>query len=117
MKHGIMPERGENMRNFPVFTTENGVGSLVLKEIPYSGNAYIKIQSSLSVEAFINDCIDFCNMAGAVHIYACGDSFLERYPFHTAVWKMRKDVSALSQNDSSLFPVTESLKINLFRNS
>ncbi len=95
------------MRNFPVFTTENGVGSLVLKEIPYSGNAYIKIQSSLSAEAFLADCLDFCKMAGACHIYATGDLLLERYPFHTAIWKMQADVSTLPQCSASLFPVTE----------
>lgn len=107
MKHDIMPERGENMRDFPVFTTENGVGSLVLKEIPYSGNAYIKIQSSLSAEAFLTDCLDFCKMAGAVYIYACGDPVLERYPFHTAILKMQADTSMLPQCNASLFPVTE----------
>ena len=31
------------MRDFPFFTTEYGVSSLVLKEIPYRSEAYIRI--------------------------------------------------------------------------
>ena len=40
------------MRDFPLFTTENGIGSITLKEVPYKGIAYIKIQSSLTPELF-----------------------------------------------------------------
>ena len=60
------------MRDFPVFTTENGVGSLVLKEIPYRKVAYITIQDSLFPEAFLSECVDFCRAVGAERIYACG---------------------------------------------
>jgi hypothetical protein len=35
------------MRDIPMFTTEYGVASLVLKEIPYQAAAYITIQDSL----------------------------------------------------------------------
>ena len=38
------------MRNIPVFTTEFGVASLILKEIPYKGTAYVRLQSSLYPE-------------------------------------------------------------------
>lgn len=95
------------MRDFPVFSTENGVGSLVLKEIPYSGNAYITIQSSQVPEVFLSDCMEFCQMAGAKNIYAAGPGLSERYPLHTAIWKMRVSVGALPQWDVALFPVTE----------
>ena len=95
------------MRDFPVFSTENGVGSLVLKEIPYSGNAYLKIQSSQEPKAFIAECLEFCSMAGAKNVYASGSDFLEAYPFHTAIWKMRIYVDSLPQGQTMLFPVTE----------
>ena len=95
------------MRDFPVFSTENGVGSLVLKEIPYSGNAYIQIQSSQAPEAFIKDCLEFCRIAGAKHVYASGTDFLEKYPFHTAIWKMTVAVETLPQWETALFPVTD----------
>ena len=32
------------MKDIPVFTTDFGVASLILKEIPYRGEAYIRIQ-------------------------------------------------------------------------
>lgn len=95
------------MRDFPVFATENGIGSLVLKEIPYRAIAYIKIQDASRPEAFLEECVDFCRMAGAEHIYATGHSVLERYPLHTAIWKMRCHRESLPQTDASLFPVTE----------
>ena len=48
------------MRDLPMFTTENGVGSLVLKEIPYNGTAYITIHSSSFPTDFLKECADFC---------------------------------------------------------
>lgn len=95
------------MRDFPVFSTENGVGSLVFKEIPYSGNAYIKILDASEPKAFLDECIEFCRVAGAKHILASGHSVLESYPFHTAIWKMTAQRSSLPETDGALFPVTE----------
>ena len=40
------------MRDFPMFTTENGVGSLVLREIPYRGVAYVTIRDASAPIAF-----------------------------------------------------------------
>lgn len=95
------------MRDFPVFATENGVGSLILKEIPYRGIAYIRLQDASVPETFLEECADFCRMAGAEHIYAAGHSVLERYPLHTVIWKMRCYRESLPQTDAALFPVTE----------
>ena len=55
------------MRDFPVFTTENGVSSITLKEVPYKGVAYIKIQSSLQPESFLQECVDFCKIRSTSH--------------------------------------------------
>ena len=41
------------MKDFPVFTTEYGVASLILKEIPYQGTAYITLQDSLEPEKLL----------------------------------------------------------------
>ncbi len=95
------------MRDIPLFTTENGVASLALKEVPYKGIAYIKIQSSQYPEAFLIDCRDFCKMTGAEKIYATGHPILEQYALHTAIWQMRVLRAHLPQTDASLFPVTE----------
>jgi len=95
------------MRNIPVFSTENGVGSLTLKEIPNSGIAYIKIGASQEPAAFLQECTDFCKAVGAERIYASGHEFLEKYPFHTAVWRMSCQIDELPDTDAALFPVTE----------
>ena len=95
------------MRDFPIFTTENGVGSITLKEVTYKGIAYIKIQSSLQPEAFLQECTDFCKMAGAEKIYASGHEILEKYPLHTAIWQMSILRENLPKSNVALFPVTE----------
>ena len=38
--------RGEKMKDFPMFTTEFGIASLILREIPYRGEAFILIQDT-----------------------------------------------------------------------
>lgn len=95
------------MRDFPVFITENGVGSITLKEVTYKGIAYIKIQSSLQPEAFLQECVDFCKMTGAEKIYASGHEILENFPLHTSILQMSILCERLPESDAALFPVTE----------
>lgn len=95
------------MRDFPVFTTENGVGSITLKEVPYKGIAYIKIQSSQQPCEFLEECVDFCISAGADKIYAAGHAMLEEYPLHTTILQMSVLREFLPECDCALFPVTE----------
>ena len=95
------------MRNIPVFSTQNGVGSLILKEIPYSGIAYVRIQSTQVPDAFVAECLDFCKVAGAQHVYAAGHPDLQQYPLHTAVWKMSALRESLPDTDAALMPVTK----------
>lgn len=95
------------MRDFPVFSTTNGVVSLVLKEIPYKAEAYITIRSSTKLRALLEECVDFCRAAGAEQIYATGDAFLQEYPLHATIYKMRAQISSLPESDATLFPVTE----------
>ena len=95
------------MRDFPVFSTENGVGSLVLKEIPYNGAAYVTIHSSSFPTVFLQECVDFCKAVGADRIYATGHKCVETYPFHTSVLQMSAAMEAIADTDACLFPVTE----------
>ena len=95
------------MRDIPVFTTENGVASLVLKEIPYRQTAYVRIQDASDPDAFIEECGRFCRMAGAEKVYATGHLAFERYPLHTQVLQMSRMRDGLPDTDASLFPVTE----------
>ena len=95
------------MRDFPMFTTENGVGSLVLKEIPYCGAAYITIQSSSNPTDFLNECVEFCRVVGAEHIYACGHENLQKFTLYTTVIQMSAPWEMIPETDACLFPVTE----------
>ena len=95
------------MRDMPVFTTEYGVASLVLKEIPYKETAYILIRDSLEPEKLIEECAAFCRAVGAEHIFATGHEALEKYPLHTSVLEMRGTAWVDAEKLQSLFPVTE----------
>lgn len=95
------------MRDIPVFTTENGAGSLVLKEIPYKAIAYVKVHSTQSPSAFVADCITFCRAVGAEEIYASGHESLESYPFHTSILEMHGSIDSFPETDAAIFPVTE----------
>ena len=95
------------MRDFPMFTTENGVGSLVLKEIPYSGIAYITIRDASDPDAFLQECCGFCKAVGAQRILASGHKILESYPLHTCVIRMSASMDIFPETDACLFPVTE----------
>ena len=93
------------MRDIPLFTTEFGVASLILKEIPYRQEAYVRLQATQTPDALIEECVDFCRACGAEKIYATGHEFLENYPLHTAVLQMQRSADSLPQTDAALFPV------------
>jgi len=95
------------MRDFPVFTTENGAASLVLREIPYRGVAYITLQDTQNPKELLAECVDFCKMAGAEKIYATGHQWLEGCPIYTSVVKMQRPKDGLPESSAALFPVTE----------
>lgn len=93
------------MRNIPMFTTENGVASLVLEEIPYKNEAYIRIQSSAAPQQLLKECVDFCRAAGAKHIFATGNEYLSRYPLHTTILRMICDPTMLPASRATIVPV------------
>ena len=97
------------MRDFPIFTTDYGVSSLVLKEIPYKNTAYIcirDVQPEFFVE-HLTECVSFCRMAGAERIYASGHEKLGDCPLYTAVYEMRGMSWVDREKLVNLFPVTE----------
>lgn len=95
------------MKDFPVFTTEHGAASLILKEIPYRAISYIRIQSSEEPQQLLEECVSFCRACGAEHIYASGHPYLERYPYHASVLEMRGTISIYEEEIPCMFPVTE----------
>lgn len=95
------------MRDIPMFTSEYGVASLFLKEIPYRGRAHIKIQSSLDPEKLLEECIGFCRACGAEWIDAAGHEYLENYPLITSLSLMTRPLEGLASTDACLFPMTD----------
>ena len=99
--------RGEKMKDFPMFTTDFGVASLILKEVPYQGCAYIIIRDALQPEELLQECASFCRVCGAERIYATGHEILEEKPLYTALIEMRCAAASLPDTDAALFPVQE----------
>ena len=95
------------MKDFPVFTTEHGVASLILKEIPYQGTAYVILRDSQEPEALAQECADFCRVCGGSRIYATGHDVLAAYPFYTAMWEMTCIRERIPDTDAALWPVQE----------
>ena len=96
------------MRDFPIFTTEYGVSSLFLKEIPYKNQAYIRIRDVENgfFREHLEECVSFCQMAGAEQIFAADHEALAQYPLYTAVYEMRGTVWTDESKLENLFPVT-----------
>lgn len=95
------------MQNIPVFTTDTGVSSLLLKEIPYKKLAFIRIQDVQpgGMDAHLAECVEFCRMAGAERILAGGKVALSEYPLHSVVYRMSMALMP-REPEASLWPVT-----------
>ena len=96
------------MKDFPVFTTDTGVSSLTLKEIPYRKEAYIEVRDVQpgGLADHLAECASFCRIAGADHVYAAAHQSLEDYPFHVSVIEMRGDARPDEDQLENIWPVT-----------
>lgn len=95
------------MKDFPIFDTEFGIASLILKEIPYKGIAYITLREVWDPEQLLKECVSFCRMCGAEEIYATGHESLEAYPLYNIILRMCGEARVDADGLESLFPVTE----------
>lgn len=95
------------LRNIPLFTTDNGIASITLEEIPYRKEAYIVIQSCCSLNALLVECVQLAKAAGAERIYATGHLDLRRYTLHTEIWEMERDNDLIPAAGLHLEPVRE----------
>ena len=94
------------MKDIPMFTTEYGVASLMLHEVPYRQEAYIRVHDVQPghLEDLIRECMGFCRAVGAERVYwSAGDSEGELY---AAVYEMQGTAWVDSEKLESLFPVT-----------
>ena len=96
------------MKDIPMFDTETGVSTLVLKEIPYRQTAYIRIHSVQpgGLEEHLKECAAFCRMCGAERICATGHEELEGRPLSCAVMTMAR-LTPDWEPPAHIFPVTD----------
>ncbi|MCI6958080.1 MAG: hypothetical protein MR763_12170 [Clostridiales bacterium] len=85
------------------------MAGLELREIPYRGEAYIRIREVVpgKLGQLVEECASFCRMAGAERVYAQGHPELSEWPLHTAVLEMRGTAWVDERKLACLFPVTE----------
>ena len=95
------------MKDIPMFTTENGVASLFLQDIPYRGIARVKVLSSVEPEALLQECVEFCRACGAQQVHAAGHEFLEAYPHVADILEMHGSAEAIEAPEAMLFPLQE----------
>jgi len=94
------------MKDIPVFTTEHGAASLILREIPYRQIAYITLHDTLEPGLLLDECVGFCKACGAEKIVAKGHAYLESFPFDAAILQMACSRSAIGQTDALAIAVT-----------
>lgn len=96
------------MKDIPVFDTETGVSSLMLKEIPYKQIAYVKVHSVQpgGLREHIAECVSFCRMCGAERVFASGHEELKAWAHHCDVIPMALALPEI-EPEADLFPVTD----------
>lgn len=96
------------MQDIPVFTTDTGVSSLLLEEIPYKQVAFVRIQDVQpgGLREHLEECARFCRMAGAERVLASGNADLSQYPVHSIIYRMSMALPH-REPDAALWPATE----------
>ena len=97
------------MRDIPMFTTSNGVASLLLKKIPFTKEAFVHIRDSLSCDELIKECIDVCRMAGAEHIFVTGHEDLKKHAVYCNVNRYCINKDQLPFTDAVALPLSQQL--------
>ena len=97
------------MKDFPLFTTDYGISSLILREVPYRAEAYIYVRDVQAgeLENHLKECVSFCRMVGAERIFATGCEELVHYPYAMSLIQMRGTARVDPKKLCSLFPVTQ----------
>lgn len=96
------------MKDIPLFTTDYGVASLVLAEIPYKQVAFVHIRDVQpgELKEHLEQCVSFCRAAGAEKVLASGHPELESYPVDSVIEEMSMAYEQ-QEPQAMLWPVTE----------
>lgn len=95
------------MKDIPMFTTEYGIASLTLSQIPYRQTAYIQVQTVYDGKLvdLIAECRGFCRAVGAETVFWTAAD-VDDEP-HSQIIEMRGRAEPDPDMIESLFPVTE----------
>ena len=95
------------MQNIPIFTGVHGMATLILKEIPTSGLAYVLVRSVWKddLAGLLAEGRDFCRAAGAETVYGSWDARTLPAEHAYDVWELTMDRDALPQPPEAL-PLT-----------
>ena len=102
------------MKNIPLFTTQSGIASLILEQIPFNKTAYIRIQSSMDLEIFLQECVVFCRAVGAEKIYAAGEGLTEKDGPCASVIRMVRERTGIPEGTLNLIPLNRE-HLEIFR--
>lgn len=94
------------MKDIPMFTTDYGIASLMLEEIPCKQEAYIRVQTVFDgkLMELVEECVGFCRACGAQRVFATGAEGLEAFALHCTVCQWQGD---LPEGElACLWPVT-----------
>lgn len=96
------------MKDIPVFATDYGVATIILKEVPYRALAFVRVQDVQpgGLKAHLEECAGFCRAAGADRVLATGHEGLTEYPLHSIVYRMSMPLEPRVP-EAGLWPVTE----------
>lgn len=111
-----------SMNNIPLFPSQGGTASLILREIPYSGKAYILFQTVIpeNLEPMISECTAFCRACGAETCFVTRKDSSDSLPLPHShdILLLSTDKSRLPQGSPiRLVPIQEdndSIYINLY---
>lgn len=94
------------MKDIPIFTTEYGIASLTLSQIPYRKTAYIQVQTVLDdrLTDLIAECVGFCRAVGADCIYWTAQDQMDEP--HSSILELCGLAKPDDEKVASLFPVT-----------
>ncbi len=96
------------MKNIPMFTGTHGLATLVLREIGFSGNAYVMVRAVWNGQAaaFLQECYGFCVAVGAKAVYATWEEDLPGEPAWESIWMTRPKAGLPQGRDVDLEPLT-----------
>ncbi len=96
------------MKDIPLFTVSDGMASLILREIPFRGAAYIWVRSVFgSLDGLLQECAAFCRAAGAEKVYATGQADFSAYPVYARLIQRSVCCQSLPATEAIALPAKD----------